>query len=341
MKKTLFIGVAAIAMLASCSNDEVVDQPKGNAIAFSAFVDNATRVDALTKDNLWEFDVYGFVEDMNGKLFDQERVSKDESGKWTYEHPQYWIADKSYWFQAFAPNSANYTFTAPTGNLPTGEAGTVSFSNSGLYDFCVATANQICKATGNTPVTFTFKHLLSRVKFTFANGFDSNNITIVVSNVLLKDVHSQGTMDLGTNTWTVTGGKGNMDMLYRFGTRYNEETTGTIAKDGSVASEYKFLIPANPLLADDNSKLSYRLTFKVQVYQSGVKVWDAPKEYNAYLPAIMEDGASVGFKRSYSYNFTVTLNNDNTLNGEPIEFTVTDVEAWGGDNAGTVTVPQN
>lgn len=58
MKKTLFIGVAAIAMLASCSNDEVVDQPKGNAIAFSAFVDNATRVDALTKDNLWEFDVY-------------------------------------------------------------------------------------------------------------------------------------------------------------------------------------------------------------------------------------------------------------------------------------------
>lgn len=317
MKKTLFIGVAALAMLASCSNDEVVEQPKSNAISFSTFVDNATRADALTAENLAEkggFGVYGYVENMNGKLFDNEKVTKGESA-WTYSNKQYWVAGKSYWFQAFAPYAADYTFTAPTGNLPTGEAGTVSFTNNGTTDFCVAFATATGQASGNAPVPFTFKHLLSRVKFTFANSFSNDNMSMVVSNVKITNAHNSGTMDLGANTWTV-GETNTLAIPYT--------VAGTnVAREANVASDYNFLIPNN---------YAYTVTFTVKVYTGSTLM--KSKDFTVTLPA-------TNFQRGYSYNFTATLNAKNTLDDlEPIEFTVAGVDGWGTDNAGTVTIPE-
>ena len=44
MKKIFLIGLAATAMLASCSNDETVEMAQQKAIGFSnAFVNNGTR----------------------------------------------------------------------------------------------------------------------------------------------------------------------------------------------------------------------------------------------------------------------------------------------------------
>ena len=44
MKKLFMIGLAATAMLASCSNDETVEMAPSKAIGFSnAFVNNGTR----------------------------------------------------------------------------------------------------------------------------------------------------------------------------------------------------------------------------------------------------------------------------------------------------------
>ena len=317
MKKTLFIGVAALAMLASCSNDEVVEQPKSNAISFSTFVDNATRADALTTENIAEkggFGVYGYVENMNGKLFDNEAVTNAGSG-WTYNNTQYWVAGKSYWFQAFAPYAADYTFTAPTGNLPTGEAGTVSFTNNGTTDFCVASATATGLATGNVPVPFTFKHLLSRVKFTLVNSFPNSNMSMVISDVKITNAHNNGTMDLGANTWTV-GEANTLAIPYT--------VAGTnVAQGANIGSDYNFLIP---------NSCAYTVTFTAKVYTGSTLV--KSKDFTVTLPA-------TEFQRGYSYNFTATLSAGNTLDDlEPIEFTVADVEAWGEDNAGTVTIPE-
>ena len=65
MKKVFFLGIAAAAMLASCSNDETVEMVQNTrAISFNnAFIDNATRsvVDpSFTTSNLQSFAVYGF-----------------------------------------------------------------------------------------------------------------------------------------------------------------------------------------------------------------------------------------------------------------------------------------
>ena len=52
MKKIFLVALAAIGMTA-CMQDEVMEIANGGAIAFeNAFVGNATRATAVTKDNL-------------------------------------------------------------------------------------------------------------------------------------------------------------------------------------------------------------------------------------------------------------------------------------------------
>ena len=92
MKKVFFLGIAAAAMLASCSNDETVKISQSGAIGFSnTFVNNGTRSisdPSSTTLNLQSFDVYGFTQ--NGQIFDGTIVTKS-SGSWTYTPIQYWV----------------------------------------------------------------------------------------------------------------------------------------------------------------------------------------------------------------------------------------------------------
>lgn len=78
MKKIFLIGLAATAMLASCSNDETVEMAQQKAIGFSnAFVNNGTRsiVDpSFTTTSLEDFAVYGFTQ--NGQIFKGDKVHK-------------------------------------------------------------------------------------------------------------------------------------------------------------------------------------------------------------------------------------------------------------------------
>ena len=81
MKKLFMIGLAATAMLASCSNDETVEMAQSKAIGFSnAFVNNGTRsiVDpSFTTETLKDFAVYGFTQ--NGQIFKGDKVYKGGS----------------------------------------------------------------------------------------------------------------------------------------------------------------------------------------------------------------------------------------------------------------------
>lgn len=102
MKKLFMIGLAATAMLASCSNDETVEMAQSKAIGFSnAFVNNGTRsiVDpSFTTETLEDFAVYGFTQ--AGQIFNGTTVS---APGWTYTPLQYWVAGNTYTFGAIAP----------------------------------------------------------------------------------------------------------------------------------------------------------------------------------------------------------------------------------------------
>ena len=78
MKKLLILGVAALGF-AACVQENVVETPLGDAIAFeNAFIDNATKaaVDPSTTTNsLTEFDAWGFVKEYDGTVFVDQDVT--------------------------------------------------------------------------------------------------------------------------------------------------------------------------------------------------------------------------------------------------------------------------
>ena len=94
MKKVFLMAVAAVAMLASCSNDETTGKAVNTkAIKFSnTFVNNGTRsvVDpSFTKESLGNFKVYGYTQ--NGCIFDGVKVSSNDNGaSWTYSPTKWW-----------------------------------------------------------------------------------------------------------------------------------------------------------------------------------------------------------------------------------------------------------
>lgn len=96
MKKLLFISLVATAMLAGCSNDEMVETTQSGAIRFDGFVNKSTRgvADDITTASISNFSVYGFMTDATGQIFTGEAVTKGADNAWTYINTQYWTAGK-------------------------------------------------------------------------------------------------------------------------------------------------------------------------------------------------------------------------------------------------------
>ena len=136
--KKLLIGVLAIASLVACNKNEVIEQLASPAIQFeNSFVDNATRaaVDpSTTTENLTQFEVYGFMDNPSGVVFDAELVSGSGSN-WSYANTQYWESGHTFYFGALAP-VAGYTLDKSTASV--NGIGTVTFTNDGETDLIYA-----------------------------------------------------------------------------------------------------------------------------------------------------------------------------------------------------------
>ena len=182
MKKILYSALA-VSLLASCSQDELVDlQQVNNEISFVAgYVDGKTRGEdpSVTTGNIKTFDVWGYVNNSAGKLFEGVAVNK-AGDLWSYSPhaTQYWYPSNTYRFFALTSNqvidgkvSENATIT-PTADPFNEGLGSVHFVNvDGTEDLLFADCPQFTTdADINVkpePVHFSFDHLLSKVKFTF------------------------------------------------------------------------------------------------------------------------------------------------------------------------------
>lgn len=315
--KKIFFAVLALAGLAACSTDEVVSRPEGAVIGFdNAFVENSTRANDLTAGN-FDFGVYGSVINSKGEkgmIFTNQEVAKDG----TYSPLQYWIAGATYNFVAFAPyTDAQWKYTPTVATAA--ENGTLTFDNTGAnQDLLFATANKTTAATLTaTPgkVGFTFDHVLSRVRFTFTNGFTSGgNIKLLVTNVHITDAYKEGEMAVPAKTWAVKAGNKNLDIDFYdvLKAENSKEADARLAEGMTSSTEHFYLIPA---------EASYEVTFTVALYQAGVLVDTYSR--TATLSYNMQPG--------YSYDIKATLNPSNTSDeGEifPIEFQVTGVNGW-------------
>ena len=344
MKKIFLMGLATAAMLASCSQDETVEMAQNTrAISFSnAFVDNATRsvVDpSFKKETLGNFAVYGFTR--NGQIFDGVTVTSADNGStWTYDPIQYWVEGNQYAFAAIAPASVSVSGeTLLTGSsVADYKVGmTVSFTNDGKTDLLYANggafdADETFMASPQT-VGLTFKHQLSKVKFSFKNNV-SGAYNIKVTDVKITNAKETGTLtvsDAAENVWSNVDGT--KELSFGAVSTTDASTADAIAF-GSEVETYN-----EQLMIPTASTESYNVTFTVELLSGTVSM-------GTYNHTATIEG--VDLKLGYCYDFAAELNADNIVVDpddpdaelKPIEFTVNEISRL--DNQGenqTIDIP--
>ena len=318
MKKLFILGIAALGF-AACVQEQVVDTPMGGAITFeSAFVDNATRAAAdpsTTTGTLTAFDVWGFVKEYDGTVFVDQDVTLN-GGNWGYEGAQFWAPNQPYYFAALAPmNSETLGHELATGDDAKLGLGTLTFTNvNGTEDVLYATSKVTSKGVNqpNDPVKFQFRHLLSKVKFTFKNGFVTNNASIKVTNIKMTAPAKASIKVAQANyakAWTLVE-----DQLVTLA--FGDVETLTYGQNAESADE-RLTIPAA-------STYEYNVTFDVELFMGAQSVYTVSKTSTV---------TGVELEMGKAYNFYAEINPEN-LELDAITFDVIEVEDW--ENAADV-----
>lgn len=326
MKKLLF-GVFAVLAMIACNRDEVVDVQQSSFITFGdSFVEVKTRAAAdpsTTTASISAFDVWGFIGQPSGTVFNKERVTKGENG-WSYQNLQYWTPEDKFYFHAVSPVDDS-NIVVDTEEMNTEGLGNIAFTNvNGTTDLLYAT---LPIETGNVfpyydkKVTLKFMHLLSKIKFTFKNGFTNENTSLVVKNIKIVNAPAKGNIDVNKSrldfVWNLTQGEftelafgdvngGNPMPLY------SAEKVKNGVFDPECAFE-RLTIPA------DNTR-AYTIEFDLALYYGDQLGMESHKEI------CLEDQA---FEIGKNYNLVATINAENFADEalKAIEFDVV-VEDW-------------
>lgn len=316
MKKNLFAVICSIAAI-SCATEEVRTSNQVAITFENTFVDpheSHTKVadPTITDGSFDEFFVWGFMEQVGGLVFNEVPVSKVD-GNWTYEHTQYWAPNHTYYFGALAPVE-NRNWSLDITNANHYGLGLVTFTNNeGVEDLIYASTSvktpeiDQLLAEGMDTVRLTFSHLLSKLKFTFTNGFSTDNVTMKVSEIRME-VPQSATIDLAVENWW-----DNDDW------KVNGTETATLDfADVPVLKFAKSAASANERLTIPAGKnASYDISFKVNLY-----VGDQPAMEVVKTATL----SGVAFNMGRSYNIKADITPEN-LGLHPIEFEV-EVNEW-------------
>lgn len=329
MKKSFLIGIAAAAMLASCSNDETVEMAQSKAISFSdAFVNKGTRSTedpSFTRQSLGSFAVYGYSN--NEQIFNGDVVSSNDNGQsWTYESTKYWFEGHTYIFGAIAPANNSAVVVSAVTKSSDKICMTVDFTNDGETDLlCAQPVHKPTisteEATNEQPVNLTFNHQLSKVKFSFVNSV-GGNYKIKVKNVTLSGARQTGKLTINDNgnAWS---DQASPNLNLSFGNAAVESAIAEefIENGKELETYYERLMIPTPA----SESTVYYVGFNVELYEG--KGTTPIQTYNHSQVAIKNTELKLG----YCYDFKAVLTKDNipeegTL--VPIVFSVKEIEGW-------------
>ena len=311
MKKIL-VSVLAIAGLVACNNENVISEANNSqAITFGAFVENATRANdpSTTTTNIEEFSVWGYMNSEKGIVFNDELVSRS-GDSWVYTNLQYWLPGNHYHFAAFAGDRTDVQGLPVEAAMGAEGLGTITFHNvEGTNDILYAQTDRYAEATA-TPINLQFAHLLSKVKFTFKNGFANPNNYVVVSDITM-DVPAYGDLTLN---------KAAYDAKEYIWANHAETTT---LQFGHMNNAAKLAIGGKE--TSDNERLTipadadkeYTINFTVEVYNG---------EERGLVRDMEVKLTGFEFVAGRAYNLVATINQEN-LDLNAIEFQVV-VDEW-------------
>lgn len=338
MKKIILLMTAGMALLASgCSNDEIVDAAKGQAIAFTnPFVNKTGRAVDLVISNIGDCYLWGSSSASNAFIFDREKLTVTTNSV-RYSPDRYWTEGTDYHFMAFASayNSGKsgtddietgWTFdpiAVPTDNGPFGKLTFNNTTANGLEDVVYAT-NDV-STTGKDiaamePVPLVFKHALTRLCFTFTNSM-GNNYWLKISNVIVTGLPAQGTLDFS---------HGERDMAWENSGElppYTFPLTGSDAQEfytgGMATTEFMFSLPGTKM---------FTVTFDIDLYYGKADETDMTNLVHVNkneLPYSHSVEVTHPLAIGTAYQFNATINSGNIQPGglNPIMFTAT-VDNW-------------
>ena len=287
MKKLLLVGIAATAMLASCSNDETVGTPEQNAaISFSSFVDKSTRAIVSGKDMQDDWAVWGFWDKTN-KVFDNVPQKVNASG--IYSPTQYWFTKRTYHFVGLSPYDA-----VTNANVSIEDEGvnvSLEFTNTNgetdlLYTKDDTYGDEMIENIPENPVQMKFDHMLSKVKFTFENAMVTESFKFIVSQIKITNARKTAKLKIyGENKeWNELNGSMILD--------FAEANNGNNIKVNANGSSKDLLI------IPSNGDVEYNVNFTLTLYQGETEI-----DTYSHTSTIK----NVTFEKGKSYNFKATI----------------------------------
>lgn len=303
MKKSLLMLGAAAMMLASCTQNEVVEVAESRAIGFDAFVGNTTKAD-ITDANIREFYVYGGYDNNLTNVFNNVKVSSTDGSNWTYTNTQYWTASKTYKFQGYAPENA----TASAGENGVNFTNFVADGTTDLLASAVETKTIDATISNSSDIQLTFRHVLSKIKFKFTT--DLANVNISISALTVKSLPNKG-------TYTNNGATGSTWNVSESGD-YALTSDGTLTNSAALTSGDAIVLPQTP----NNISVTFTVTAT-----GGLSL---TTNHTVTLPATKLEEGNV-----YVYTAAITYANIDP-NGElkPITFGDPTVNPWSADQTG-------
>lgn len=236
MKKGLMMLGIATMMLASCTNEDVLNVSDSRAIGFNGTgIDNITKAD-ITSSNFAQFYVYGGYNTTD--LFNGTEVNKSDEG-WQYNPTQYWKAG-NWKFDAYAPKADDAITPAwsYTDGLTLTVNSDASHQNDLIYADATAnvTAGEDGTLEGTDNVSLNFTHLLSKLAFKFTKDPQSlGAMTVTMSNFVVAGITTNGQWIAGVQQ-TLSDDPTPIVGNY-------SDAAGVIDKDNGVQTAWFYVIP--------------------------------------------------------------------------------------------------
>lgn len=197
MRKNLVLAALAVVALASCSNEEILEVNKGEAISFRTIVNGNTRATPTSGDittaNIEDFNVYAMKGGTTTAYFENVDYSKQD-GTFTSTNKYYWPATGTLDFYAYAPKSGTgiardgyNTWTVTQQTTPSAP------------DFIVA-KNSGDKAHDAAGLSLNFRHAMSKISVKVKNS--NTGMYMKVTDWKIAYIYDKGTFTLGESTMT-------------------------------------------------------------------------------------------------------------------------------------------
>lgn len=321
--------MAVTVSMASCSLEEVVEQPTPQAIGFSSFVGKPTKaVTETEKTNLGSFQVFGGYASNTTVFNDVSVTSDDNGGTWGYTNTQYWVPGQSYKFAAMGPTNAltdkgTLSFAYNTGHLTLQD-----YTESNLEDSkdivyagnVTRTTNSPLQASDYDAVSFAFGHIMSWIKIKFVHKMTSG-YKITVSDVNVVNVKTKATYIASSATpWSAPTESATFTTPGQ--TPHSYKTSGDADDDSPLDTDGDYgivdFIAIPQTIAVGNP---FKVTFKLSVADNK----GTPLVTNKDVAATMNSEQT--WASNFVYVYTAELD-DTVLDLHPIKFTVSSVTPW-------------